>query len=200
MDKFIHVSLFWPFLTLYSKHKHFLCTWCTIHVYDLDLIDPLTVKVEFIIVIGSDLDIYTIDLFAFGNEFIIIFDGINLNSHKLNKFEHNYVTNNSITIIANCICESDGASIVIAFLAHVVYFVIQVIDESLLNITLLIEFDAIIAAIAHSILNLGVQSSIGPVDCNTQVMHHVCVVFLLYFFFYIVFFLPFFLSLYVLYC
>ena len=140
MDEFIHVSLFWLFLTLYSKHKHFLCMCCSTHVCDLGLIDPLTVNIKFIIIISSDAD--TIGPIAVGNKFIIIFDGIESNADKPNKFEYNYVTSSSI--MTNTFCTISCVAIVIVFLADVVYFVIQVVDESSLNLSILIELDAII--------------------------------------------------------
>ena len=104
MDKLIYVSLLWLFF------KRFLCMWCGIHVCDLDFINLLTLKVEFIILIGSDLD--TIDPITVGNKFIIIFDGNNSNSDKLNKFEYNYATNSShITIMTHNFCTISGAAI-----------------------------------------------------------------------------------------
>ena len=173
MDKFIHVLLFWLCFTLYRKHKHFLCMQeGSIYVCDLDPIHPLTVKVELIIIIGSDMD--TIDPIAVGNKFI---NGINLNSDKLNKYEYNYVTNNNITIITKTFYTIRGAAIEIVFLVDVVYFLIPLMDKSSLNITLSIELNAIIVEIVQLILHLGLQSSITAVDCNTQVVHHVCAVF-----------------------
>ena len=163
MNEFIHVSLFWIFLTLYSKHKHFLCMWCSIHVCDLGLIDPLTVKIEFIIIISSNAD--TIDPIAVGNKFKIIFDGIESNTDKPNKFEYNYVTNSSI--MTNVFCTISGVAIVVVFLIDVVYFVTQVVDESSLNLSLLVELDAIIVEIAQWILYLVTESSISPGDCKT---------------------------------
>ena len=88
------------------------------------------------------------------------------------------MTNNSTAIIANTFRTIPGAAIVIAFLADVVYFVTQVMDESSLNITLSIELDAIIVEIA---LYSDLQLLIGAVDCNTQVMHLVCAVFYIFF-------------------
>ena len=157
MNEFIHVSLFWIFLTLYSKHKHFLCMWCSIHVCDLGLIDPLTVKIEFIIIM------------AVGNKFIIVFDGIQSNTDKPNEFEYNYVTNSSI--ITNTFYTISDVAIVIVFLVDVVYFEIQVVDISL-NLSLLMELDAIIVEIEQWILHLVIESSISPGDCKTQLMHH----------------------------
>ena len=183
MDEFIHVSLFWLFVTLYNKHKHFLCMWCSIYVCDLGLIHPLTVKVEFTLIISSDVD--TIGSIAVENKFIIIFDGIKSNTDKLSKFEYNYVTNSSI--MTNSFCTISGVAIVIVLLVDVVYFVIQVVDESSLNISLLIELDAITVKIAQWILYLAIESSISPGVCKTQLMHHVCVVFcyLFYFFYFL---------------
>ena len=117
MDEFIHVSLFWLFLPLYSKHKHFLCMWYSIHVCDLSLIDPLTVKIEFLIIISSDAD--TIGAIAIGNKFIIIFDGTELNTDKPNKLEYIYVTNSSI--MTNIFCTISGVAIAIVFLVDCVF-------------------------------------------------------------------------------
>ena len=127
-------------------------------------------------VIDSFVEILISTLFV--DTFSIVFAEINVGFDKLSKFKYNYVSNNDIIVIMNTFCTIGGAAIVIGFFSAVIYFVIQLIDKSSLNILLSIESHAIIVGIVQVVLYLGVQSSIDAIGCNTQVMHNVCAVLL----------------------
>ena len=140
--------------------------------YDMDHSDPLTIHNKFIITISYNLDIINI-VFMIDN----ICKVINIYSN--------------ITIIG-------GGAIEVGLFVYVVYFIIQAMDKSLLNVQLSFEFDAIIVAMDQLMSNFAVQSSIAAVCAYTQVLHNVCAVFYSFFSF-ILFFFFFFLRLYMLY-
>ena len=127
----------------------------------------------------SFVEILTLTLFVY--TFSNMFAEITVDFHKLSDFKYNYVNNNDIIVFMNTFSTIDGAAIVIGFFSAVIYFVIKLIDKSGLNIMLSIESHVIIVGIAQITLYLGVQSSIDAIGCNTQVMHDVCTVFVIFF-------------------
>ena len=122
-----------------------------------------------------------------------------MHSNKPSKFKCNinYIHNNDNIVIMNAFSTIDGATIVVGFFLDVIYFAIQVVDESPLNIAMSIELGVNIVEIARLTSYLGVQLSfLLAVGCSTQLKHNVCGVF--YYFF--VFFVLNFFGLYLLHC
>ena len=105
-----------------------------------DRVDVCGTSRGMVFVIDSVVEIVTLTLFS------IMVAGINMDLHKLNKFNYNYINNNDMNVVMNTFSTIGGAAIVIGFFLNVIDFVIQVIDKSL-NIVLTIELHAIIVEI-----------------------------------------------------
>ena len=155
---------------------------------DYDTFNRMTFVMDIFDIFGKNLT-----LTSFADAFSIIFDEINLSSDKLCKFECDCVNSSNNIAIINIVYKISGAAIVVEFFIDVIYFVIQVMDDSSLSIQLPIEFGASIVETVQLVIYLAVQLSID-VDCDRQVMHNVCCVV------YYLFPLLVFLSLYMLYC
>lgn len=148
---------------------------------------------------GANVLIKTSLLSSFAQVLAIIFNGINWNLDKLNKFERGYGNNNDIITII-IITNIHKISIlvlviVVTFLLFVIYLTMQAMDESSLHIPASITFELIIVAQVPLVSNLGKQLSIDAVNRDAQVIHNVCGAqyFMLFFrFFCIIFFVFFF--------
>ena len=163
--------------------------------YDLDSPDLLAIKIDIYDMDQTKVGVDACDTFSimsfviasfveiliFVDTFSIVFAEINVDFYKLSKFEYNYINNNDIIVTMDTLCTIGGAAIVIEFLSAVIFFVIQLIDKSSLNIMWSIESHAIIIGIVQVVLYLGAESSIDAKGCNTQVMHNVCAVFVIFF-------------------
>ena len=126
--------------------------------YDMDHSDSLTIHNMFTTTISYNLDT------------------INIVSMMANICKILYMYSN-ITIIG-------GGAIETGLFVYVVYFIIQGMDKSLLNIQLSFEFDAIVVAIDQLTSNFAVQSSIAAVCAYAQVLHNVCAGFYSFFYFF----------------
>ena len=87
--------------------------------------------------------------------------------------------------LQNVFCTINGAPSVIGFLLDVI---IQLMDESSLNIRLSIEFDTCIIEIVQLVFLAAIQSSINAVGCNEPVIHRVYVCAVFYYLFFVYFF------------
>ena len=115
--------------------------------HDMGHSDPSTIQNEFIITISYNLD------------------RINIVSMIANVCKTMY---SNITII-------DGGAIEVGFFVHVVYLILKAMNESLLNIQVSFEFEAIIVALDQLMSNFVVQSSIAAVfGAYTHMLHKVC--------------------------
>ena len=146
--------------------------------YNFKLVIQITIGIDVIgITFIMNIVIIVLRLPSFLDALPIIFDGINSNLHKLIEFERNHSNNNNITIVFASVDTTRGTAIVFEFFVIVVYFIMQVIDESSLNILLLMEFGAIIVTITQLVLKLIVQTIICAVFSHSQVTRSVCGVF-----------------------
>ena len=141
----------------------------TLGINDNDIFNKITFIINIVVKV--------LRLLLFLDALPIIFDGINSNLHKLIESERNHSNNNNITVVLANVDTIRGTVIVFEFDRIVIYFIIQVIDESSLNILLIIEFDAIIITITQLVLKLIVQTIIWEVFCHPQVIRNVCGVF-----------------------
>ena len=154
--------------------------------YNFDIVNQIIVGINAdgafnIIIVLISIAINVLRLPSFLDALSIIFDGINSNLHRLIEYECNHRNNNKITVVLANVDTIRGTAIVFEFCTIVIYFIIQVIDESSLNILLLIEFDAIIITITQLVLKLIEETIIWPVLRRTQVIRSVCGVFSLLF-------------------
>ena len=114
----------------------------------------------------------------------IKFNGINSNLHQLIEFEYNHSNNNNTTVVLANAETIRGTTIVFEFFTIVIYFIMQIIGESSLNILLSIELDAIIVTIIQLVVKLLVHTITWAVFCHPQVIqviYSVCGVFSLLF-------------------
>ena len=109
-------------------------------------------------------------LAAFSYVLTIVFDRIALNLGKQHEFECDYANNGDVTLIMNDFYKTRATSIVFGFFWDVFCFILQALDTSPSNITLSIEFEAVVITIDGLLL-------IFAVSLHTQVVHKVCAVF-----------------------
>ena len=82
-----------------------------------------------------------------------------------------------IIIITSDICQINRGKLEMEFFSTVMYFIIQIMDKSCLNISIPIKFNLFIDAMAPLALNLIVQATFSTTNCPTQETHNVCGVF-----------------------
>ena len=161
--------------------------------HDCETTNQITIQVNdifngmtFIAVISITMPV----LIACLDILINIFDRIDSNLDKLSEYQCGYYYDIDTITITNTWYKIRDAVLIVTLFLSSIYFTIKTIDGLPINITLFIEFDVIIVVLIQLMSILAVQSSIGAVDCDTQVIYNVCCVYFITFFIFCLF--PFF--------
>ena len=107
----------------------------------------------------------------------IIYYAIGINLAKTNKIGCINDNGSNVTMMVVDVCQTDCDEFEMEFFFTVIYFIMQIMDASLLNITVSIKFALFIIAMVQLESNLGVLSKIGAIDCDTVLTHIVCYAF-----------------------
>ena len=146
---------------------------------DCDVIEQITIRVDVSdifngMTIITDISITMSISVSSSDSLTNRFDRINSNLGKGSKPKCEYVNNMDTTVILNKI---RAATLILGLFLTTTYFTMKVTHGLSINVIVWIEFDVIIVLVIQIISILPVQSSIGAVDCNTQMICNVCGVF-----------------------
>ena len=116
-------------------------------------------------------------LSSFSYVLTIVFDRISLKLDEQREFGYDCGNNENMTIITNNLCKIHATAIVVVgFLTHVFYHILQAINTSSLNIALQIQFEAVVVVV-NQLMSTFVASSMDVVSLLTQAIRNVCSVF-----------------------
>ena len=158
--------------------------------YDRDTIDQITIQVNDIfngMALIIDVLIKMSVLIACLDILINRFDEIASNLDQTSEYECGYDNNMDTITITNGWYKIGNVTPIVRSFLTTIHFTIKVIDVLPIKLILFLEFDVIIVAVNPLISILTSQSSITVIDCDTPIIHNVCVAFFCIFYFSVVF-------------